>query len=285
MKAFRRTPLIMALCVASVAFIAAMLFASPLMLDIMARFVPYAWQDTLGSLAASEMTDGKTCKGTPRAQKALNDLAQKLDEEGRTFDVSVADIPYINAISVPGRRIVIFKELINRASSPEQLAGVLAHEVGHHHYNHPMRLFMESSGGQLMLSLALGNAAIMSKAATAAHELLLLKGSREFELQADAYAATALARNHLDTGSLMSFLDYMAKAQPEGDDVPEWLNSHPITSARVEALKQEVAALKKTGPVRPAFTPGEWNDIRNICRHGAPKFRVDPSAEGGILPP
>ena len=262
-----RAPLVVMLCVASVAFLAAMLFGSSFMLDVAARFVPYSWQNTLGAYAATEMTDGKTCKGTPRAQKALSDLAQKLDAEGRTFDVSVADIPYINAISVPGRRIIVFKGLIDHAAYPDQLAGVLAHEVGHHHYNHPMRLFMQSSGGQLMLSLALGDAAVMSKAATAAHELLILKGSRDFETQADAYAAEALARNHIDARSLMTFLDVMAKVQPEGDAVPEWMNSHPITSARIEALKFEVAALKKQGPDRPAFTAAEWNDIRTICKH------------------
>jgi predicted Zn-dependent protease len=263
------TPTTVMLCVGTVAFALVLLLISPMALDFAARFIPYAWEDKLGSYATAEFAGDKVCTGSPLAQKALNRLAQNLDAEHRVFDVSVANIPMVNAISLPGRRIMIFNGLLTNTKTPDQLAGVLAHEVGHHHYRHPMRIFLQSAGGDLLLSMAFGNADSVKQAAGAARELLLLKGSRDFETQADAYAVTALANNNLDPHSLMDFLQVMSKIEPMGDMMPEWMNSHPITVNRTDALKNEIAALKKkVTPGRPAFSTAEWDGIKNFCKSG-----------------
>jgi predicted Zn-dependent protease len=261
-------PVVTLLCLASVLFIGLMMYISPQVMDVAARFVPASWEDNLGTLAAAQFVDGKACNTSPTATRALQRLAKALDEQNRDFQVTVVNRSEINAFSLPGRHIILFRGLINRAANPELLAGVIAHEVGHSHYRHPLRMTLQNAGSKLLLSMAFGDTAMISTTMNAAGTLLMYKGSREFELQADAYAVPALLRLGIDPSNLMQFLDYMAKQMPEMDKIPAWMSNHPITSERIADLKKQIAALKQKTPDGDApVSDAEWKAIKNAC-HG-----------------
>jgi beta-barrel assembly-enhancing protease len=90
-----------------------------------------------------------------------------------------------------------------------------------------------------------------------------LKGSREFERQADAFAVPALARNSIDPAALERFFAIMAKEEG-AETMPEWLQTHPVTSSRIESLK----ALRAQNVIRSKkepLTAAEWKAVRRSC--------------------
>lgn len=263
-------PMVAVLFLASLLFLAGLMIYSPYALDLVARFVPYSWEEKLGALAAEQLTKGHLCKGTPKAQQALERLARRLDAEDRSYEIYVIANPVPNALALPGRRIILFDGLLKAAGGPDEVAGVMAHETGHAHHRHGIRSFVQVVGAQILLGLALGDLTALETAANAAGQLLMLSGSREFERQADAYAVPALARNGIDPKGLRKFFQRM-RAEEKDDSMPEWLQTHPVTDSRIKALDALETGLAVKKPARrAALTPAEWKAVRNFCQGRPP---------------
>ncbi|MDX7324874.1 M48 family metalloprotease, partial [Providencia rettgeri] len=62
---------------------------------------------------------------------ALKTLATRIDPDDPRLEVDVVKLPMVNAVTLPGGRIVVFDGLIRAAKSPDEVAGVVAHEIGH----------------------------------------------------------------------------------------------------------------------------------------------------------
>ncbi|RYD83586.1 MAG: peptidase M48, Ste24p, partial [Sphingomonadales bacterium] len=95
-------------------------------LGLLARMIPYSWEQRLGDVISGDFAE-QACRA-PAGQKALDDLAHRLSPAGRPIRIGVVDIPVVNAVALPGGRILIFRGLIDEAQSPDEVAGVLAHE-------------------------------------------------------------------------------------------------------------------------------------------------------------
>ena len=103
---------------------------------------------------------------------------------GLPLTVIVLDDPMVNAFAAPGGQIVFFRGMIESAESPDELAAVMAHEVGHVVARDPTRLALRSVGSVGLLGLLLGDFAGGGLIVVLADQLLDSSYSREAEEKA-----------------------------------------------------------------------------------------------------
>ena len=153
-----------------------------------------------------------------------------------------------NAFALPGGEIVLTDALVELAASDEEVLGVLAHELGHLRERHALRGLIQASLVGMVLAVWVGDLGTLATALPAF--VLEARYSRDFEREADAYAARLLVANELGTAPLAELLGRL-EASHGGPRVQGglegYLASHPATSERIRAL----AALDEAGPSPP----------------------------------
>jgi len=161
--------------------------------------------------------------------------------------VTVLDSPIVNAFALPGGYIYATRGLMALANSEAELAGVLAHEIGHVTARHTAKR-VESANVTGILSqvagILLGSPQVASLAGQAG-QLYLLNFSRSQEYEADSLGVRYLANTGYDPFAQADFLASMgAKSDLSarmsgGSRPPEFLSSHPSTPKRVEEAIRE----------------------------------------------
>ena len=100
---------------------------------LVARLVPTAVERRLGDVMFGDF--GRNGCADPAGSAALDQLVRRIDAADPMIDVHVVRLSMVNAVTLPGGRIVIFNGLLKAAQSPDEVAGVIGHELGHvrHH--------------------------------------------------------------------------------------------------------------------------------------------------------
>lgn len=147
-----------------------------------------------------------------------------------------------NAFCTPGGYIYVYTGLIKYLDSEEQLAGVLAHEIGHADLRHSTRQMTKLYGVDVMLSIIAGDRALI-KDLTAS--IIGLKFSRTHETEADKASVTYLCPTDYDAAGGAKFFE---KIEAEGGaSGPEWLSTHPSPHNRVEYFYNQATEQGCTG--------------------------------------
>ncbi len=139
-----------------------------------------------------------------------------------------------NAFALPDGRIVLLDDLVTIVGDDRQILAVLAHEAGHGHLHHNMRLLLQSSIVGAFLAFYVGD--ISTLLAIAPATLMQARYSREFEAQADDYGAAVMKFNGMSPGLLADALDKLVKSRRDAAGVG-YLSSHPATDARMRHLR------------------------------------------------
>ncbi|HEX2101968.1 MAG TPA: M48 family metallopeptidase, partial [Candidatus Synoicihabitans sp.] len=144
-----------------------------------------------------------------------------------------------NAFALPGNIIVVTDALVTMAEDEEEIAAVLAHELGHLRAHHPVQRLLLGSTALLVLTAATGDLSTLTSFAATLPFLLLQNGySREFESAADTFAAERLLEAGIDPARLAAILMRMDKTH---DDFVSrrftYLSTHPATEDRVQKLR------------------------------------------------
>lgn len=222
---------------------------------LIARAVPRAVERRIGDLMAGDF-GGQTCAG-PGGAQALAALVARLDPGDRDIRVSVVNLPIVNAVTLPGGRIVLFDGLIRAAASPEAVAGVVAHEIGHVRH----RDVLESLLRQVGLSVLLGG--LDGHVGGYTNALLASAYSRKAEARADGYAIDALAQAKISPLPTARFFKRLS-AQEDGGigRFTAYLSTHPVSRDRAARF---VAAAKAHHDDRSVLETGQWEALRAIC--------------------
>ncbi len=222
----------------------------------LARHVPWPVERWLGSIGGTGSgTD--VCGGSaPAARAALEHLLHRLyplpaDDPDVDIDVQVIRGDTINAYATLGGHIRVFDGLLQQARTPEELAGVLAHEIEHVRGRHIVQgaAVALATWGGLRALFGGGDAGI-------ARALLSLSFSREQETEADEQGLRRLRAAQVDAAGFARFFERASRSQA----LPALLSSHPADPERAER-----AARVGGYPTRPALAPQEWADLRGIC--------------------
>jgi Zn-dependent protease with chaperone function len=142
-----------------------------------------------------------------------------------------------NALSLPSGQVVVTDELVE-ALSTEQVLAVLAHELGHIEGRHGLRNLIQSSILGILVTWYVGD---VSTLVTAAPTIFLqLKYSRDFEREADDFAAMTLEnsglRRELFAGALQA-IEAAQRKDADGTGIPAYLSTHPSTAERIDRIK------------------------------------------------
>ncbi|QBY02318.1 M48 family metallopeptidase [Rhodophyticola sp. CCM32] len=259
---------------AAVVAFGAILFALiPFMADKGAEMIPPATEMALGqttfnqiypAMGAYECTD-------PAGQAALAVMQTRLtDGLDLPYPVQVHVVfdPSLNATALPGGYVTLHNGLIQAAETPEEVAAVLAHEIGHVAHRDGTRAVLRRTGSFGIIGLAYGDFLGSSAVAAVTQQLVNSSYSREAEARADAYAHDLLAHAGVSPASLAVFFE---RLRAEGLDtdlgVFRHLSSHPGLLDRIAASTAAADHGFTQGP--PILSGAEWGALQSICQNSA----------------
>lgn len=165
------------------------------------------------------------------------------------YTFQVVDDEEVNAFAGPAGQIYIHSGTILRARNVSELAGVIAHEIGHVAKRHLAQNYEKQQAANVGRQMAVIGAGVLggSAAAGAANlasgfglGALLNTFSREAEGEADAFAVEALPKAGYDPNGLPTFFETLASERTSG--VPAFLSSHPAPADRLEATRAMITA-------------------------------------------
>lgn len=247
------------------------LWGIPALAAMVASQVPVSWEVALGrSVLEGFAPTEKRCIG-PQQTEVIDGIMKQLlrppvAHSPYVFQIVVIDSYLVNAFALPGGTIVIFRGLLEETKRPEQLAGVLAHEIQHISKRHTTRAILQRASTGLLLSAVTGNASgIGANGIEGARILGLLSYSRQHEEEADEGGIQMLAQARIDPQGMIEFFETIKQKEKDGDghSLGKYFSTHPATENRIERLKASVKAMPQSSPI--LFSDYDWSDIRKIC--------------------
>jgi len=155
----------------------------------------------------------------------------------------IADDEDPNALALPGGYVVVTTGLLNLVERPEELLGVLAHELAHVKQKHGIRSMISGAGPFLMFGVLLGGRGGLVGLLGNATDLVVRSGfSQEYETEADDVGWQILLASKVDprgmTEALKKLRAHEAK-QDLDDDMPQAFNSHPAMQKRIARMERK----------------------------------------------
>jgi Peptidase family M48 len=210
---------------------------------LVAGFVPQAVEAELGTRTL-EFFEGKMCKPSalPAArQEAVRERFARLTAglgDGHAYRVLPRDCRGIgaNAFALPGGTVVITDALVRLARNDDQISAVLAHEVGHVHYRHGLRMALQAAGLAALAAAVFGDASSIAGLATTLPVALLQSGySRDLESEADDYAFLRLKAAGIPPKAFAEIIALLEKdrAKRSGESSGDYFSTHPATAKRI----------------------------------------------------
>lgn len=253
---------------AGASLVLTVIYLVPVAADLLAPLVPIAVERRLGVAVDNQVRAifGRETCSNPAGQAALTKLADRLESAATLpMPIAVAVLPSAipNAVALPGGRIYLFEGLLSRAKNPDEIAGVLAHEMGHVAGRDVMRALIQTGGSSFLLGLLFGDVTGGGALILVAKTLVDSSHSRESETAADGFAADVMLGLGRSPKPLGAFL-LRVTGEGRGGVIPPFLQSHPLSEDRLAALE------RRDAPAAGAelLTDGEWRDLRMICNPG-----------------
>ena len=232
------------------------------------RYLGFSWQQEteIGKQVSKEVMALFGVYRDPKVERyvaevgnrvlATSDLRRPgIDEQIRKTPVTfgVLDSPIINAMALPGGYIYVTRGMLAHFNNEDQLATVLAHEIGHVAARHAARQAWQQQLGQGLLlggallgqGLGLPAQDILNLGSMAA-QLIFLRYSREDELEADKLGVQYSSAAVYDPLQVIPFFQTLERIQEkEGQAMPSFLSTHPNPGNRIDRIRE------MTGSARP----------------------------------
>jgi beta-barrel assembly-enhancing protease len=226
----------------------------------LAPLIPASVDKSIGNALVGDF-GGRFCH-TPAGDAALKKLTASLDGNPQDLQVEVAKIDMINAVALPGGKVILFDGLVKQARSPDEVAGVLAHEIGHVREKHVMQALLRQMGLAVVLGGVDGNSGAM------VNNMLAMSYSRGSEAEADAHSMKALGNAAISPVATASFferlsqMDGSANQREEGSGITGYMSSHPLSRERKKAFEKSIV---KGKDYKPSLTSDEWTELKTMC--------------------
>jgi len=259
--------------VATVALIAVSYWGVPAIADRLAPVVPLGVERRMGDAVNMQVRNqldthnagaGFECgngANETAGRAALDKVVKRLESAASLrlpLRSTVIRRPEANALALPGGQIYIFRGLIEKADNADEVAGVIAHEIGHVANRDGTKGVLQGAGLSFLFGMLLGDFVGGGAVVLAARTVLQSSYSREAESAADRYAAELMKKTQGDTRALATMLDKIGGATEPGMKI---LLDHPETKARIAAINRIAA----NGPTVPFLSPAEWAALKRIC--------------------
>lgn len=236
---------------------------------VAASRVPVVWEEALGRAVMDYIAPAPRRCVDPERQARIDavvaTLVRPLGSQPYTFRVAVLDTRAVNALAAPGGYIVVFRGLLDRTESAEELAGVLAHEIQHVVHRHATQaIFRQASAGVLMAALVGDVSGLMAFALEGARALADLGHSRTAEDEADRDGMLLLHAARIDPAGMLSFYEHVrGSGEDDASGVMRYLSTHPAIGERLARLRALAAGAPP--PAGRLLADYDWSDIKRMC--------------------
>jgi Zn-dependent protease with chaperone function len=260
--------------VATVLFAGALWFGVPMAARPIALWLPGNWLVATGEFLRNQIQYGPTVEGlpfekpkvcsTPPGDAALARLQAGIGGSaagGLPVTLTVVNWVMPNAFALPGGQIIVLRGLIDLAEGPEEVAGVLAHELGHVRFRHPAQRMVQTAGAALLIDTFIGGTGIISTLVSGAGGLAMLSFSRDMEREADGFAANRLADTGIGTAGLKRYFEKIRSMFGDDEEsfgLMTYVSTHPSLSARIGELSDR-------GPAHKILSDADWKALKSIC--------------------
>ena len=229
--------------------------------------MPHGVTAPVGRAIVAQLSIGrKRCDAGPGRAAVERLVARLRPEHGfvEPLQVTVVESRVVNAFAAPGGQVAIFSGLIDEAETSDELAGVLAHEIGHVQLRHPTKALIRHAGISLVAQSLGGNVGGLADVA------ILLRGTRQAEEAADAEAVRLLQAARISPEGLARFFARMGEKPGRRKDADDLLDrladyaaTHPSDRSRHNVMAR---AVRHAGSTTPATTAADWKALKAICR-------------------
>ena len=207
----------------------------------------------IGKSAALQISQKYKLIETGKDLDRLKDIGSRIaavsDRQDIEYSFYIIDDKALNAFTIPGGYVYIFKGLYDKLDDDE-LASVIAHEIGHVAARHIVKKMQASLGYQILSTIALiaytknvdddkkKQAGYVAYAGATAFNLTMLGYSRKDEFQADELSVKYASSAGFNPYGMIGALEKLREQEKKGIPAPYILRSHPYIDQRITRLKK-----------------------------------------------
>jgi len=226
----------------------------------LAPHVPQRWEANLGNVLVGDFGE-RRCRqrGGDAALASLAERVQPGSTNGpEAISLAALDIDMVNAAALPGRHVIVFEGIVDKAGSGDALAGVMAHEIAHVRRRHVTEALLREFGVGALVRLFSGSVGAN------AEQLMSLSYTRGNEMEADADAVAALRRANIDPRPTAALFRQLGPRKTSRFDANvEWLESHPGTEGRAKTFEASYDPRRR---YRSSLSPAQDEALRGLCK-------------------
>ncbi|MEM9812055.1 MAG: M48 family metallopeptidase, partial [Pseudomonadota bacterium] len=175
---------------------------------------------------------------------------------------TVVDYGGLNAISMPGGRILIMNGIFQAAETAEELASVVAHELGHSYHRHATTRALREAAAQGLPELLIGNFPGGDQVLEVIRRLTQARYKRSIEIEADVFAHERLRDAGIPVSAMATLFVKMSLFEREQLGLASHLQTHPSFADRIAAAE---AADAGGVPGAELLSAAEWTALRTVC--------------------
>ncbi|MBI5149638.1 MAG: M48 family metalloprotease [Candidatus Omnitrophica bacterium] len=176
-----------------------------------------------------------------RVQKILGRVVAVCDRKDIVYFIKVIDKDLMNAVSLPGGYVYIFKDVLDKAENDDELAGVIAHEVAHITARHAVKRIQNAYGALILQGLATQSSTRVAQGVNFALLSLFSAYSQQDEFEADRLGVKYMRLAGYNPDAMVTFLKKLKK---EEDKQPSreysYWRTHPFIPQRISAVNQAI---------------------------------------------
>ncbi len=233
-----------------------------LLTDWAASKAPVRVENWLGQQAIEQFPAAENMALKERLEQLLDRVPADSKLQQYDFRVFLSASDEINAIALPGGNIVVFAGLLKQIESENELAMILAHELGHFAHRDHLRGLGRGLGLTVAAVLLFGEQNAASNLVSQTLMTFQVRYSQAQESAADSFALELLSKRYGHAGGSTDFFSRMAKKA--GSRIPYLLASHPHPQARIENLEKMIQAksypLDATLPLATGLLPDDTDE-------------------------
>ena len=176
-----------------------------------------------------------------RARRVLDRIAAVCDRKDITYFIKVFDKDIMNAVSLPGGYVYIFKGLLDKLETDDQIAGVIAHEVAHITARHAVKRIQNAYGAMILQGLATQSSAKVAQGVNFALISLFSEYSQQDEFEADRLGVKYLKKAGYDPNAMVEVLVKLREDQEKSParEYSYW-RTHPFIPQRISVVNQAI---------------------------------------------
>jgi predicted Zn-dependent protease len=280
-RSLRYALMILALVILPPLIFAIWVYAIPAMTNAVADQIPTKWEEKLGQDYFQTLFKKSIKEPDPQARKALDVISKRLlsavPDQPYEFRIHVHPSKMVNALALPGGTIVVFQGLINATETPEELAGVLAHEFQHVLKRHSTRNIVRSEAIKLFGLIISGNSESMTNVILQAGSVLEhLRYSRQLESQADEEGMKMMLATHVDPQGMIRVFEKLEEAQHRqmASEKNNKKNADPDKKDSAKNNSKETDKEVKGSDKKGGMAPPEWTQYLSTHPEGSDRVEV-----------